>query len=192
MVMLSGVVYCIGGCLFYVTTGTYFLSHQRESPSSDGGHWCGLLLSSDVPSSENLVTKLDGRMFAKQIIANVDLRKLSSLSPSSWWGQWLSLYLAGPARRWLQPLQRGSFPALHYASFSEIFPKTLSHLQKFKQESANVKLSFHKSVWIPWACLFIVLSDKIASALAVFPRSSCALHLCTFVLFSSGLSPICL
>lgn len=86
----------------------------------------------------------------------------------------------------------GSIPALHYAPFSNVFPKTLSHLQKFKQESSCLKLSFHKFFWKPLACFFVVLSDEITPPLSVFPRSLWPLDLCTFALFFSGLSPICL
>lgn len=40
----------------------------------------------------------------------------------------------------------GPIPAFHYAPFSNVFPKTLSHLQKFKRDSASLKLSFHEFV----------------------------------------------
>lgn len=121
---------------------THVLCHQRymKAQCLGQGTWCGLLFSINVSPFEKLLTKVGGRLFAKQIIENMDL-KGCLVYPFLHGGDSDSCVISGSSSKEMATaLAVGSIPAFHYALFSNVFPKTSSHLQKFKQESASLKL----------------------------------------------------
>lgn len=137
-------------------TPTFYLTRGTQEPSaSDRLHWCGLLFIINrspfqccLPKLGVFVYKTSHRKYGPQVVVLTQFIPYFMVETVT-----LVFYLVALARRWTQPLQWHLFQRFINAMFVNVFfPKVLSHLQKFKQESASLKIPFHELAWKPFLC----------------------------------------